>query len=140
MVAKRILSKSTTITPYLAVQGASEAIAFYKEAFGAEEIYRIEDDDGRIGHAEMRIGDAAIFISDEYPEIHVHSAQRLGDSPVMIVLDVPDVDAFFERAVAAGATVDRPLQDGFDGTLRTAKLVDPFKHRWMITTRYELVT
>ena len=137
MAVKRVLSESTTVTPYLAIQGASEAITFYKNAFGAEEIYRIEDEDGRIGHAEIHIDGAAIFISDEYPEIYVHSAQRLGDSPVMIVLEVPDVDAFFERAVAAGATVDRPLQDGFDGTLRTAKLVDPFKHRWMITTRFE---
>jgi PhnB protein len=138
MAGKRVLSESTIVTPYLAVQGASKAIEFYQKAFGAEEIYRIQDEDGRIGHAEIRIGGAAIFISDEYPEIRVHSAQRLGDSPVMIVLDVPDVDAFFQRAVAAGAIVERPLQDGFDGALRTAKLVDPFKHRWMITTRYQV--
>jgi PhnB protein len=120
------------ITPYLAVNGASQAIEFYKRAFGAEEIFRLEDGD-RVSHAEIRINGGAIFISDAYPEIHVLSAQELNGSPVMVVLEVSDVDALFNQAVAAGATADRPPQDGFDGSLRTAKLVDPYKHRWMLT-------
>lgn len=120
-------------TPYLAFKDTSAAITFYQQAFGAVEAYRLEEN-GSIGHAEIRIGGAVIFLSDEFPEIGVLSAETVGGSPVMIVLEVPDVDALFHQAVQAGARVDRPLQDGFDGTLRTAKLIDPFNHRWMILT------
>jgi PhnB protein len=126
-------NRPQTVTPYLAIQGAGEAIAFYQKALGAEEIYRINDDDGRVSHAEIRVEGGVIFLSDEYPEIGVLSAQRLGESPVMIVLEVADVDAIYARAVAAGAKPDRPPADGFDGALRTAKIVDPFNHRWMFT-------
>jgi PhnB protein len=124
----------TTITPYLCARPAAEAIEFYKRAFGAVESYRIPDDEGKISHAEITIGDALIMISDEYPEINVLSPQSIGGSPVMIVVDVPDVDTLFNQAVAVGATVDRPLMDRFDGALRNGKLVDPYGHRWMLST------
>ena len=123
-----------TATPYLCVKGAEEAIEFYKKAFGATEILRIPDDDGKISHAEIKIGDARIMISDEYPAIKVLSPESIGGSPVMIVLEVEDVDSLFERAVAAGAIVDRPLMDRFDGALRNGKLNDPYGHRWMLVT------
>lgn len=129
-----------TVTPYLCIPDTARAIAFYQAAFGATEVYRITDPDGRIGHAEIRIGGVPIFLSGEYPEIGVHSPATLGGSPVMLVLDVPDVDALFAQAVAAGATVDRPLADQFDGTLRNGKLVDPFGHRWMLSTTRRPVT
>src|SRR5262245_24232194 len=124
----------TTITPYLCAKNAADAIEFYKRAFGAVETYRIPDVDGKVSHAEITIGDALIMISDEYPEINVFSPVSIGGSPVMIVLDVPDVDALFNQAVAAGATVDRPVMDRFDGALRNGKLSDPYGHRWMLTT------
>jgi PhnB protein len=124
-----------TATPYLCVTDTAAAIAFYVRAFGAVEVGRLTQRDGRIGHAEIRIGGAPIFVSDEFPEIGVRSPASLGGSPVMIVLDVPDVDALFNRAVAAGATVDRPVADQFDGAQRNGKLNDPFRHRWMILTR-----
>jgi PhnB protein len=123
-----------TATPYLCAKPAAEAIEFYKKAFGAVETMRINDDEGKVSHAEIKIGDALIMISDEYPEISVLSPDSIGGSPVMIVLDVQDVDAVFNQAVAAGATVDRPVMDRFDGALRNGKLNDPYGHRWMITT------
>ena len=133
MADNQLPPKLQTVTPYLAIQDAGQAIEFYKQALGAVEVFRLNGDDGRVSHAEIHIDGAAIYISDEYPDIHVYSAQRLGDSPVMIVLEVADVDASYERAVAAGAAPDRPPQDSFDGALRTAKVVDPYRHRWMFT-------
>jgi PhnB protein len=123
------------ITPYLAIKGADKGIEFYKQAFGAIEVMRLVDPDGRISHAEIRIGGSPVMISDEYPEIGVFSPQTLGGSPVMIILETADVDILFNQAVAAGAQVVRPLQDAFDGALRNAKLNDPFGHRWMILPR-----
>ena len=122
------------VVPYLALKDANAAIAFYRAAFGAVEKARLLDDDGRVTHAEIEINGASIMLSDEFPEIGVLSPLSIGGSPVMIILDVPDVDALFFRAVHAGAAVVRTLQDGFDGDLRTAKLADPFGHRWMILT------
>jgi PhnB protein len=123
-----------TATPYLCVKHAAEAIAFYKKAFGAIETSRIPDDDGKISHAEIQIGDARIMISDEYPEIKVLSPESIGGSPVMIVLEVEDVDSLFQQAVVAGAVVDRSVMDRFDGAMRNGKLNDPFGHRWMLVT------
>ncbi len=125
------------VTPYLAVKDSAAAIDFYQRAFGAVEMSRIPDEHGRISHAEVRLGSLPLMISDEYPEIGVLSPQSLGGSPVMVILEVADVDALFARAVAAGAMVVRPLQDGFDGALRTAKVDDPFGHRWMLLTKRE---
>jgi PhnB protein len=125
------------VTPYLAVKDSAAAIDFYQRAFGAVEILRLPDDQGRISHAEIRLGSLPVMISDEYPEIDVFGPQSLGGSAVMIILEVADVDALFARAVAAGAVVVRPLLDGFNGALRTAKVDDPFGHRWMLLTKRE---
>lgn len=129
-----------TVIPYLTLDNASQAIEFYKQAFGAEEIMRLPDEDGKVSHAELRIGEATIYVSDEYGGIDVRSPKTIGGSPVMIVLDVEDVDALFQQAVNAGASVTRPLQDSFEGKLRTGKLIDPFGHVWMITTQRGTIT
>jgi PhnB protein len=123
-----------TITPYLTFRDTLKAIEFYKEAFGAIEKVRLPDDQGKMSHAEIRIHGVPIFLSDEYPEIDVLSPESVGGTPIMLVLDVDDVDSVFHQALAAGAIQDRPLQDSFEGALRTGKLVDPFGYRWMITT------
>ena len=130
----------TMITPYLCAKDAARAIDFYVQAFGALETLRLPDDDGRVSHAELMIGHAKIFISDEYPEIGVLSPTTIGGSPIMVVLEVSDVDSLFNQAVAAGAKVDRPLMDRFDGALRNGKLIDPFGHRWMLTSRFKETT
>lgn len=126
------------VTPYLAVRGASDAIAFYKRVFGASETMRLEDGE-RLGHAEITIGDSVLMISDEYPEINVVGPQTLGNSPVALHLFVEDVDATFALAVEAGAQVLRPVADQFMG-IRNGILRDPFGHRWMIAQRTEDVT
>ena len=124
----------TTVTPYLCATDATAAIEFYKQAFGAVVTLLLPDEQGRVSHATLQVGGAEFYLSDEYPAIDVRSPQTLGGSPVLIVLDVPDVDALFAQAVAAGATVDRPLAVEFDGALRNGKLIDPFGHRWMLST------
>ena len=122
-----------TITPHLSVKGASEAIEFYKEAFGAEELYRLPytcpDSKVRLAHATLRIGDSWLFLADEFPGHEVTGPS--GSSPVTIHLHVDDADAAFERAIKAGATVTMALDDMFWGD-RYGKLVDPFGHYWSI--------
>ncbi len=118
----------TTLTPYIAVKGAAEAIAFYKRAFGATERYRLTMDDGRIGHAEIEIDGNILMISDEYPEIGVLGPQSRGGTVCAFVLDVEDVDAAFQQAIDAGATMERPLKEEPFG--RGGWLFDPFGHRW----------
>jgi PhnB protein len=125
-------SQSITVTPYLCVNDARRALAFYQEAFGAVETNRIVMADGRMGHAEIRIGGALIFLADEFPEIGVLSPPSLGGSAVLIHLTVPDVDALTAQAVAAGATVLRPVADQGGGH-RNGKLTDPFGHNWMLS-------
>ena len=122
----------TNVTAYLCTDGASKAIDFYKRAFGAEERSRMDDGNGRIGHAEITIGDTLLMISDEWPEGNVFSPTTLKGSPVAFVLDVPDCDAVFARAREAGATVNRPLKDEPYG--RGGWVTDPFGHRWSIMT------
>lgn len=118
-------------TPYLTVRNAAGALRFYAEAFGAIETEdRIVDQSGRIGHAEFVIGDALIMISDEHPEIDVLGPQSLGGSTSALVLAADDPDVLFDQAVAAGATVLRPLTDEPYG--RTGKLADPFGHVWFV--------
>jgi len=130
-------SSHTRVTPYLCVNGAARAIEFYAQAFGATEEVRLIDDSGRVSHAEISIDGAPIYLADEFPEINVLSPQTLGGSPVLITLQVADVDGTFNQAVAAGATVERPLDDGFDGAMRTGKVIDPFGHHWLIITMRE---
>lgn len=123
-------------TPYLAVGNGAAAIEYYKNVFGAVETLRITEDSGRIGHAELTIGSGGIMLSDEYPEMDVRSPLTIGGSPVTLHLYVEDVDATFERAVAAGAKVVRPLADQFYGD-RAGKLIDPFGHQWFLSTHKE---
>jgi uncharacterized glyoxalase superfamily protein PhnB len=129
----------TTAIPYLCVQGAAAALDFYRQAFGAAEEMRLSEPGGRIGHAEIQIDGARIMLSDEYPEYGILSPKTLGGAAVSIHLSVPEVDAFTERAVAAGATLKQPVADQFYGE-RTAKLEDPFGHSWHISTTTEEVS
>ena len=128
-----------TVTPYLIFKDAAPALDWYARAFGATELFRKTDDDGKIRHAEFRLGDAVIMLSDEYPERKVLSPQTLGGTPVATHLYVDDVDGFCARAVAAGATLARPVADQFYGD-RSGQLEDPFGHRWFVATRVEDVS
>lgn len=128
-----------TVTPYLIVKGAARAIDFYARAFGAKELFRMAQPDGRVGHAELQIGDSRVMLADEYPEIGAKSPQAYGGSAVTIHLYVPDVDAVVERAVAAGAQLTRPVADQFYGD-RNGGVTDPFGHAWFVSTHVEDVS
>jgi PhnB protein len=123
-------------TPYITVKNAAGAIEFYKKAFGAIELMRIGAPDGKIGHAEIKIGEAMIMLSDEYPDMDVLSPETIGGSPVTIHLYVEDVDAMAARAVEAGAKMVRPVEDQFYGD-RGGKFTDPFGHHWWLATHKE---
>jgi len=127
---------ATTVTPYLLVNGAADATRFYERAFGAEETMRLAEPSGRIGHAQLAIGDATIMIADEFPERGFRGPEALGGSPVTLVLQVPDVDAVAARAVDAGATVVIPVQDQFYGE-RSGRIRDPFGHVWVLSSHVE---
>jgi uncharacterized glyoxalase superfamily protein PhnB len=128
------------LTPHLVVKGASQAIEFYKKAFGAEEIRRMPGPDGKsIMHAELKIGDSRLFLVDEFPEMDCRGPQSIGGSPVTIHMYVDDVDAAFEEALSAGAQVRMPLADQFWGD-RYGVLTDPFGHIWSIATHKEDLT
>ena len=128
-----------SITPYLYITGAARALEFYKEVFGATELMRIGAPGGKIGHAEIKIGDSLVMLADEFSEMDERSPQSFGGSPVGLLLYVEDVDALAERAVAAGAKLQSPLEDKFYGD-RMGKLVDPFGHIWAIATHKEDVS
>jgi PhnB protein len=125
-----------SVTPYLVVNDASRAIEFYKQAFGAKETVRMAGPGGKIGHAELKIGDSMIMLSDEMPGSGNRSPQSLGGSPVSIFLYVENVDSVFNQAVNAGAKADRPPQDMFWGD-RFGSLTDPFGHLWALATHIE---
>jgi uncharacterized glyoxalase superfamily protein PhnB len=138
--AARTQTESAPVaTPYLCVRDTAEAIEFYRRAFGATEVMRLVEPSGRIGYAQITIGRSAIMLADEFPEIGVLSPQSLGGTSVSIDLLVDDADAVVARAVAAGATVQRPVADQFYG-VRSGTVVDPFGHRWLIGARIEAVT
>ncbi len=137
--AQAVRETRATVTPYLSVRGAAEAIEFYKQAFGATEEYRLNQPDGRIGHATINIAGARIYLADEFPEAGFKSPESLGGSPVVIHLDVPDVDALGQRAVQAGAIVIRPVADQFYGA-RSGQFRDPFGHTWTLSTNKEAVS
>jgi PhnB protein len=122
--------------PYITCRNAAQALEFYSKAFGATETMRMAAPDGKIGHAEIKIGNAIIMLSDEYPEMKIVSPQTLDGTPVGIHVYVPDVDALAKHAVAAGATVERPIADQFYGD-RSVTLADPFGHRWFFATHKE---
>jgi PhnB protein len=129
-----------SITPYLIVAGAAEAIEFYKKAFGATETMRMADpQSNKIGHAEIRIGDSAIMLADEHPAMEFRGPQHFGGTPVSLLLYVEDVDAIASQAIAAGATELRPVADQFYGD-RMGTFKDPFGHVWSIATHVEDVS
>jgi PhnB protein len=125
-----------SITPYLAVAGAADAIAFYKQAFGATEVMRMPGPGGKVGHAEVEIGGSRIMLADEYPDMGFRSPKAIGGSPVGLHLYVEDVDAVARQALAAGAKELRPVKDQFYGD-RTGTIEDPFGHVWHIATHKE---
>ena len=139
MAVKPIPEGYHTVTPYLVVKGAAKALDFYKQAFGAKEILRFPGPDGKIGHAEIKIGDSHIMLADEFPEMDARSPETIGGSPVGIMLYVEDVDSRFRQAVAAGGKVVKPLQDQFYGD-RSGTITDPFGHKWTIATHKEDVS
>ncbi len=125
-----------SVTPYLIIKGAADAIEFYKKAFGAVELFRMPQPDGKIGHAEIKIGDSAIMLADEFPEMKYFGPQTLGGSSVSLLIYVEDVDTVFQRALAAGASEQKAIEDKFYGD-RMGSLVDPFGHVWHIGTHTE---
>jgi PhnB protein len=128
------------VTPHLVVRGASEAIEYYKKAFGAVERFRMPASDGDlIMHAELQIGDSIIFLCDEFPNMAVQSPSALNGTPVTIHLYVEDVDEVFNRAMGAGGTAAMPLQNMFWGD-RFGEIVDPFGHHWSVASRVEELT
>jgi PhnB protein len=131
-----------SVTPYLSIKGAADALAFYARAFGAEEIYRLPMPDGRIGHAEIQIGDSRIMLADEMPEmpdVVARSPRSLNGTTIGLSIYVTDVDSQFKRAVEAGAIVKRPVKDQFYGD-RSGTLEDPFGHCWTLATHVEDVS
>jgi PhnB protein len=128
-----------SITPYMTISNAAEAIEFYKQAFGAEELVRMAAPDGKIGHAEIKIGNCIIMLADEFPEMGRRSAQTLGGSPVGLHIYLEDVDSAFQRAIEAGATVVRPLANQFYGD-RSGSVSDPYGNEWSLGTHIEEVT
>jgi PhnB protein len=129
----------SAITPYITVKGASAAIDFYKKAFGAEESYRLDGPDGKVMHAEIRIGGAPIMLHDEMPDWKALSPQTIGDTASSLMLYVTDADAVVKRAVDAGATLTMEVADQFYGD-RCGSIKDPFGHKWSIATHIEDVS
>ncbi len=125
-----------TVTPYLTVENASDAIEFYKRAFGAEETVRMGAPDGRIGHAELQIGDSRVMLSDPFPGSTVRPPTERGGPTASVFLYVEDVDAAFQRAVDAGAIVEMALEDMFWGD-RFGTVTDPFGHVWSMASHVE---
>jgi PhnB protein len=120
-----------SITPHICVRGAERAAAFYRDAFGAEEISRVPTPDGRLMSLRLRMDDGDVHLADEFPELGVLAPPSIGGTAVVLSLDVADAEAVFARAIAAGAEVRQPLQDAFWGD-RHGQLEDPFGHRWNI--------
>ncbi len=127
-----------SITPYLVIDGAAAALEYYKTAFGATELFRMEHE-GKIGHAEMKIGDSPFMLADEHPTEGHRGPKSLGGSPVGIMIYVEDVDQIFKQAIEAGGTEVKAIQDQFYGD-RSGTLTDPFGHVWTVATHKEDVT
>lgn len=127
------------VSPYLCVDGAAEAIDFYTTVFDATERARMAAPEGKIGHAELKIGDSVLMLADEYPEMGIRSPKAIGGTPVTISVYVEDVDAVYDRALKAGAKSVRPVEDEFYGD-RQGQFEDPFGHRWSVATHVEDVS
>ena len=125
----------TSLTPHLIVDGAARAICFYKQLFGAAEILRMSSG-GKIGHAELQIGNARLMLADEFPELGVRSPRHYGGTPLSLLVYVPDVDVVFARAVREGCKVRKPVATQFYGD-RTGTFEDPFGHQWTAATHVE---
>lgn len=139
MPVKPIPTGYHTATPYLIIQGAAEAIEFYKRVFDATELMRVPGPNGAVMHAEIKIGDSPIMLADEFPAMNVRGPKAIGGTPVSLMLYVENVDEVFTRAIAAGAKELRPLQNQFYGD-RSGTLEDPFGHQWTVATHVEDVT
>jgi PhnB protein len=125
-----------SVTPYLIVNDGARALEFYKQAFGATELFRMEGPEGQIGHAEIKIGDSHVMLADEHPKMGARSPQSIGGSPVSLMLYVEDVDATVAQAVEAGAKLTRSVANQFYGD-RTGGVTDPFGHAWYVATHVE---
>ena len=125
-----------SVSPYLCVDGAAAAIEFYGKVFGATERMRMGEPGGRVGHAELAIGDSLVMLSDEFPEMGLVGPKTIGGSPVTLSVYVDDVDATYKTALSAGASALRPVEDQFYGD-RSGQFLDPFGHRWSIATHVE---
>ncbi len=139
MAVKPIPEGYHSVTPYLIVRGGANALEFYKKAFNATEVVRMPGPDGKLGHAEIRIGDSMVMLADEHTEAGAKSPESFGGSPVGICLYVEDVDALWQQAIAAGGKEERPVKDQFYGD-RSGTLRDPFGHQWTIATHTEDVS
>ena len=139
MTPPRVPHGYHSVTPYLVLDGAAKALDWYKEAFGAKEVMRLGGPDGKIGHAEIEIGDSRIMLADENPAFDAHAPGRFGGSPISIVLYVAEVDSVVAKTVAAGATLRREVEDKFYGD-RMGTILDPFGHTWHISTHVEDVS
>ncbi len=127
------------VTPYLIVDGGAAAIDFYASVLGATERMRMDAPEGRIGHAELEIGDSVIMLADEHPEVNARGPRSIGGTPVSLHMYVEDVDSVFERAIEAGAKPVRPVEDQFYGD-RLGSFEDPFGHHWSVATHVEDVS
>lgn len=138
MSAKPVPDGYHTVTPYLIVDGAEEAIRFYREAFGAEEVMRLPMGD-KLAHAEVKLGDSHVMLSDEWPDMNLLGPSARGGATASLMVYLGDVDAAFAKAIAAGATEERPPENQFWGD-RMGTVVDPFGHRWTLATHVEDVS
>jgi len=129
----------STITPYLVIKGAAKAIDYYKKVFGATVVVRMDGPDGRVGHAELQIGDSRIMLADENPQMGYRSAESIGASPVSLYVYLPDCDKVVTKAAAEGAKILKPVADQFYGD-RSGFIQDPFGHLWGIATHKEDVS
>jgi PhnB protein len=136
---KPIPDGHNSVSPYLIVDGAARALDFYKKAFGATELYRLTAPDGKVGHAEVRIGDTLVMLADEHPDFGAHGPGHYKGSPISLHLYVEDVDTVVQRASAAGARVTRPVADQFYGD-RRGTFEDPFGHTWHVASHVEDVS
>jgi PhnB protein len=139
MAVKPIPDGYSTVTPYLIVRGAAKALDFYQRAFGAAELMRVPGPEGKIMHAEIKIGNSIIMLADEFPERGATSPETIGGTSVGLALYVEDVDAVFRQAIAAGGKEVRAVANQFYGD-RSGTLLDPFGHKWTITTHVEDVS
>lgn len=135
-MAKPIPDGYPRVTPYLITDGASAAIDFYRSVLGARERMRMPAPDGRVGHAELEIGDSLIMLADEFPEMEARGPKAVGGTPVSLHVYVEDADGVFDRAIQAGARALQPVEDKFYGD-RSGQFEDPFGHHWSVATHVE---